>query len=50
MGTYFFLIYRKVTSSRPVHYSISDLLSQRSQYIHIKFPLHKESENMKMCY
>jgi hypothetical protein len=37
---------RKVASSRPV----LDPLGQRSQYISIKFPLHKQSENMKMCY
>ena len=33
--------YRKVASSRPVYYSILDSLGQRSQYISIKFPLHK---------
>ena len=38
-------IYRKVASSRPVYYSILDSLDQRSQYISIKFPLHKHSEN-----
>ena len=37
--------YRKVASSRPVYYSILN-----SQYISIKFPLHKQSENPKMCY
>ena len=35
--------YPKVTSSRPVYYSILELLGQRSQYIRIKFPLHKPS-------
>ena len=44
------LNYRKVASSRPVYYSILELLGQRSQYIRIKFPLHKPSENLKMCY
>jgi hypothetical protein len=43
-------IYRKVTSIRPVYYSILELFDQRSQYISIKFPLHKPSENLKMCY
>jgi hypothetical protein len=33
--------YRKVASSRPVYYSILELYGQRSQYISIKFPLHK---------
>ena len=42
-------MYRKVESSRPVYYSILELFSQRSQYISIKFPLHKPSENLKMC-
>ena len=32
--------YRKVTSSKPVYYSILNSLGQRSQYISIKFPLH----------
>ena len=40
---------RKVASSRPVYYSILNSLGQRSQYISIKFPLHKSSENPKMC-
>ena len=44
------LIYHKVASSRPVYYSILDSLGQRSQYIIIKFPLHKQSENPWMCY
>ena len=43
-------IYRKVASSRPVYYSILELFGQRSQYIIIKFPLHKPSENLKTCY
>ena len=42
--------YRKVASSRPVYYSILDHFVQRSQYIIIKIPLHKQSENVKMCY
>ena len=33
--------YRKVASSRPVYYSILETFGQRSQYIGIKFPLHK---------
>ena len=39
--------YRKVVSSRPVYYSVLELLGQRPQYISIKFPLHKHSENVK---
>ena len=39
------LIYRKVASSRPVYYSILNSFGQRSQYISIKFPLYKQSEN-----
>ena len=46
----FKLKYRKVESSRPVYYSILDPLGQTSQYISIKFLIHKQSENMKMCY
>ena len=42
--------YRKVASSRPVYYSILELFGQRSQYISIKFPLYKPSENLKICY
>ena len=37
--------YRKVASSRPVYYSILKPFGQRSHYISIKFPLHKQSEN-----
>ena len=33
-----------------VYYSILDSLDQRSQQISIKFSLHKQSENPKMCY
>ena len=43
-------MYRKVASSRPVYYSILELLGQSLKYISIKFPLHKPSENQKMCY
>ena len=43
-------IYRKVASSRLVYYSILNSFGQRSQYISIKFPLHKQSENPWMCY
>ena len=39
------LTYRKVASSRPVYYSILNSFGQWSQYISIKFPLHKQSEN-----
>ena len=46
----FFVIYHKVASSRPVYYSILNSFGQRSQYISIKFPLHKQSENPWMCY
>ena len=35
---------------RSVDYSKFNSFSQRSQYISIKFPLHKQSENPKMCY
>jgi hypothetical protein len=38
-------IYRRVASSRPVYYSILNSLGQRSQYVSLKFPLHKQSEN-----
>ena len=38
-------IYHKVAGSRPVYYSILNSFGQRSQYISIKFPLHKQSEN-----
>ena len=44
------LIYRKVVSSWPVYYSILDSLGQRSQYISIKFPLHKQFGKNWMCY
>ena len=40
------ITYHKVASSRPVYYSIFELFDQRSQYICIKFPLHKPSENL----
>ena len=36
-------MYRKVGSTRPVYYSILNSFGQRSQYISIKFPLHKQS-------
>ena len=41
------LAYRKDTSSRPVNYSILNSFGQMSQYISIKFPLHKQSEILK---
>ena len=44
------LRYHKVASSRPVYYSILQPFDQRSQYISIKFPLHKQSENPWMWY
>ena len=37
--------YHKVGSSRPVYYSILNSLGHRSQFISIKFPLYKQSEN-----
>ena len=40
-----FKMYHKVASSRPAYYSILNSFSQRSQYISIKFPLHKLSVN-----
>ena len=43
-------IYCKVVSSRPVYYSILETFGQRSQYISIKFPLHKQSENPWVCW
>ena len=45
-----FLSYLKVASSRPVYYSILNSLGIRSQYISIKFPLHKDAENAYVCY
>ena len=45
-----FLSYSKVAISKPVYSSILNSLGQRSQYISIKFPLHKESENAGVCY
>ena len=42
--------YCKVSSSRPVYYSILNYLGQRSQCISIKFPLLKNSENDWVCY
>ena len=42
--------YRKVASGTPVYYSILDHFVQRSQYISIKIPLHKQSETPWMCY
>ena len=42
--------YRKVASSRLVYYSILELFGQRSQYISLKFLLHKPSENLVICY
>ena len=48
----FYMIYRycKVGSSRPVYYSILNYFGQMSQYISIKFTLHKQSENSWICY
>ena len=46
----FFDEYRKVLSSKPVCYSILEHFGQRWQYISIKFPLLKPSENLEMCY
>ena len=44
-----FNTYRRVASSRPVYYTILELFGQRSQYISMKFPLHKPSENTWKC-
>ena len=41
--------YSKVMNSRPGYYSILDPFVQRSQYISIKFSLHKQSENPCAC-
>ena len=46
----YFLNYRKVTSSRPVYYSILNSLGQRSQCISIKFPLLKQPKNVWVCF
>ena len=43
-------LYGKVANSRPVYYSILELLGQRSQYTSIKFALHEPYKNLKMCY
>ena len=43
-------IYRKVASSSLVYYWILNSLGQRSQYISIRFPLHKQFENAWVCY
>ena len=43
--------YHKVLPNRrPVYYSILNSLGQRPQYISIKFPRHKQSENAWVCY
>ena len=39
------IYYHKVASNRQVYYSILELFGQS-----IEFPLHKPSENLKMCY
>jgi magnesium-transporting ATPase (P-type) len=44
-GLFSCFYYCKVASIRPVCYSILELFGQRSQYVSIKFPLHKPSEN-----
>ena len=36
--------YRKIASNRQVYYLILETFGQRSQYISIKFPIHKLSE------
>ena len=41
--------YHKVASSKPVYYPILISLSQRSQYLRIKFLLHKQFENAWVC-
>jgi hypothetical protein len=46
----FFCAYLKVASNRLVYYSILNCFGQRSQYISIKFPPQKQSENPEMCY
>ena len=40
----------KVARSRLDNYSILESFGQRSQYISIKIPLHKQSENPWVCY
>ena len=42
------IMYRKVASSRPVHYLILDSLCQRSKYISIKLPF-ISSLKIKKC-
>ena len=51
-NSFSFLVHtaKSVASSRLVYYSILNSLGQRSQYISIKFPLHKQSENTWVCY
>ena len=44
------IMYLRVARSRPVYYSILELFGPSSHYRIIKFPLHKPSENLKMCY
>ena len=46
---YRFVIIIHTVKSRPVD-SILNSFGQRSHYISIKFPLHKQSENSKMSY
>ena len=46
----FFCAYLKVVSNGPVYNSILNSLRQRSQYISIKFPLKKQSENAWVSY
>ena len=43
-------VYRKIASSRPVYYSILNSIGQRSQYIIIKYPLHKQSKTPWVCF
>ena len=45
ISIYFQIKHRKVASSRLVYYSILNSFGQRSLYISIIFPLHKQSEN-----
>ena len=42
--------YRISANSFLGNYSFLKFFDQRSQYISIKFPLHKPSKNLKMCY
>ena len=45
IGRFFSSNTKETNSIRPVYYSILNSFGQRSQYMSIKFPLYKQSEN-----